>query len=253
MTDQYNNNTKAENYNKFNNSALFLKHITVPSIRRLLGDLSEKRCVDLACGSGQSTQILADLNAKEVIGIDLSPHMVDLAIKQYSSNPNYSSRMRFLAKDCSEPIDLGLFDLVFSMHFLNYAESKQKLSQMVRTMFEATRPGGDCIGLIVSPFMKPSDYSMLYKYGVEFDLRNGRDLNTKLYNGEVGRSEILNEFNTYLWEPIVHEESFSRAGFKEFEWVSLQIDPNYDDSDNYLTDFINAAPNIIFKAKRLFN
>ena len=48
----------------------------------------------------------------------------------------------------------------------------------------------------------------------------------------------------------VHEEAFSRAGFKDFEWVSTKIDPDYEDTNNYLADFIDAAPNVIFKAKR---
>lgn len=121
---------------------------------------------------------------------------------------------------------------------------------MVRTIFEDTRPGGECIGLIVSPFMKPSDFPKLYKYGVEYELKNGRDLNTRLYDGKVGQSQVLFEFGTYLREPYVHEEAFSRAGFKDFEWVSTKIDPDYVDSDNYLADFIDTAPNVIFKAKR---
>lgn len=252
MQDQYNDDEKAASYDKFRQEKKHHTHVTIPSVRKLLGyDLSGKRCVDMACGSGQSTRILADMNPLEIIGVDISQPMIDLAIESNSQDPKYGN-IKYLVQDCSKPLGLdgGRCDVVFSMHFLNYSQSRDQLSAIARVMFETTRPGGLCAGLIVSPFLNKDKLSKLSKYGIELEL-DGCKLTTRFFDGDARRGKLLIELNTNLWEPSWYEKSFLDAGFINFEWVNLEIIENCDQATiEYLKDFIDAASSIMFKATR---
>lgn len=249
MQNQYETDEKANNYERFRKTSLFFKYISRPSLIKILGgDLTGKRCIDMACGSGHSTRLLVDMNALDVVGVDLSQKMIDFAMQQDSSHPKYSA-IQYLVKDCSQPLGLGQFDVVSSIHFLNYAETQDKLASMVKTMFDSTRPGGICAGMIINPFVDPKNFSKLLKYGLKYEL-NGHELNTELYEGHVENGRVLIHFVTYLWEPHVHERCFRAAGFTDFEWVKVEVDNNYDDKSGYFDDFIQVAPNIMFKAMK---
>lgn len=126
--EQYKSIDKAEGYKTFfDKSLLQFELIDKPSIKRLIGnDLRGKSVIDFACGNGGTTRFLADLGPSKLIGVDLSQTMIDLAIRDYKSNPRYSF-VDFYVRDCSEPVDLGQFDLVFSRHLLNYARTKEIL------------------------------------------------------------------------------------------------------------------------------
>lgn len=140
--DQYATENLAENYRLFLKSRESeLQHIQIPSIRKMLGgSLKGKRVVDMACGNGGSTRILADLDPDELIGVDLSSEQVRLAEKISASEPKYAN-IKYLVRDCSQPIGLGQFDLVFSKHLLNYGTTVDVLKGIVNTMFDATKPG----------------------------------------------------------------------------------------------------------------
>lgn len=142
--DQYATQDIAENYRIFLKSREpELRYVQIPSIRALLGNsLRGKRVVDLACGNGGSTRILADLEPDELIGVDLSPEQIKLAQGLSSKTPNYA-KINYVVKDCAQPLGLGLFDVVFSKHLLNYANNVETLKSMARIMFDATKPGND--------------------------------------------------------------------------------------------------------------
>jgi SAM-dependent methyltransferase len=140
--DQYATENIAENYRLFLKSRESeLKYVQIPSIRRLLnGSLKGQRVIDMACGNGGSTRILADLEPEELIGVDLSEEQVKVAQQLSSKDPKYA-KIQYLVRDCSKPLELGQFDLVFSKHLLNYGSTKEILNGMLTTMFNATKPG----------------------------------------------------------------------------------------------------------------
>ena len=48
------------------------------------------KVLDLACGTGVITGLLSKRSQAEVVGLDLSPKMIDMAKKKYEGNPNVS-------------------------------------------------------------------------------------------------------------------------------------------------------------------
>ena len=130
MQDQFKSEEKASNYERFRHEKKHHKYVSVPSVRKLVGgDLRGQRCLDIACGSGQSTRILAEMNPAELVGLDIAEPMIEIA-RQLNTHPN----CRYFVRDCSQvdiATEYGLFDLVFSMHFMNYAERMEKLESML--------------------------------------------------------------------------------------------------------------------------
>ena len=67
-------------------------------IRSFLNLISIKeggRVLDLACGTGVLTPFLLETKASFILGMDISPKMIEVAKSKYEE----SSRLRFLAKD----------------------------------------------------------------------------------------------------------------------------------------------------------
>lgn len=57
-----------------------------PEFFKFIGDVKGKRVLDLGCGEGYNTRILAPKRAT-VVGIDISPEMIRLAKQQEQSKP----------------------------------------------------------------------------------------------------------------------------------------------------------------------
>ena len=62
-------------------------HIETYTLMGLLGELSGKSVLDVACGEGFYTRLLRGVGAERVVGVDLSPGMIALARSQESVAP----------------------------------------------------------------------------------------------------------------------------------------------------------------------
>lgn len=254
--NQYDTTEKAGNYQQFASTNVYHTKVYTPSVAKFFNhSLVDKRVVDLACGSGDSTLCLANLKPRELVGVDLSQDLIDLANKFAENNSEYAN-IKYLVRDCAAPLGLGHFDVVFSIHFLNYADTQQKLVDMIASMFEATKPGGLCAGIMVSPFMKKESYPALYKYGVKYE-RGSDDrleVSVKLYDGSVDENRMLIQFFNYLWPPHLYEKSFKEAGFVNFEWQDLHLGKEESESTReFFVDYLTIQPHRLFKAERPLN
>ena len=247
MTDYYDSGEKADSFDLFKKNT-FVSLIEQPSIRKMLNyNLEGKRVIDLACGGGDSTKMLADMNPSELVGVDLSSSMIEKAIKSCANDAKYS-KIKFFAQNCLEPIrNEGQFDLVFAIHLLNYAFVKEDLLTFYRNMYEICREGGMCCGMINSPFISREELNVpgrLLKYGIEY-FRHEDNVNQDVhfYWGD----KLLFSVKGCVWPSEWHEECAKKAGFKSFEWIEPALDENYQDKDGFFDSYLKHNPTVFYK------
>jgi ubiquinone/menaquinone biosynthesis C-methylase UbiE len=103
------------------------------------------RVLDVGCGTGSATVIAAS-GAKEVVGIDLSPHMIDLAKEKVDKNN--LNNCCLLATSVEDYSPLEPFDKVISSFMIPHVKPTLRPS-IYGCMFRFLKPGGR-LGLFAS-------------------------------------------------------------------------------------------------------
>lgn len=104
-----------------------------PVIMEILGEAKNKKILDLACGQGYFSKILADEGAK-VTGVDISEKLIEIAKQKYNK-----SNLNFLIRDGSnlEGIENDSFDIVIinmALHDIRHpAETLEELTRVIKT------------------------------------------------------------------------------------------------------------------------
>jgi SAM-dependent methyltransferase len=83
-----------------------------------LGDLTGKRVLDVGCGPGRYAVSAAERGG-EVVGIDLSPAMLELA-QERARQRSVAGRCRFLEADFDAYEPDGAFDVTLMLGFVEY-------------------------------------------------------------------------------------------------------------------------------------
>jgi len=107
-----------------------------------VGDIAGLRVLDLACGNGRATRMLAERKAALVIGIDNAQAMIDDALRIEREQP--LGNVRYQLGDIFELplVEAGNFDLVTAVFALHYAPSADFLKRCLRSAFDNLKPGG---------------------------------------------------------------------------------------------------------------
>ncbi|MFI8519996.1 class I SAM-dependent methyltransferase [Streptomyces sp. NPDC085481] len=192
----------------------------VPSFLSMVGDVSGKSVLDLACGTGFYSREFKRRGATDVFGVDISVEMIAAAQEMEQGEP---LGVRYEVGDVSElrPVDRP-FDIALGVQCLNYAEDIAEMERMCRNIHRSLVPGGEFFMLAQKP-----DYA--------FDCPS---LDTYGYICEPAGEEIETGPRvrvTALLEPQpitivstaprreVYEQCLRAAGFSAVEWVPLHV------------------------------
>jgi ubiquinone/menaquinone biosynthesis C-methylase UbiE len=85
----------------------YQEKVIKPNLLRLLGDISGKKVLDLACGQGYFSRVMTVAGAK-VVGVDLSPDLIALAKEQSPKEIEF----KISSADKLTAIAGGIFDVV---------------------------------------------------------------------------------------------------------------------------------------------
>lgn len=112
------------------------------------------RILDVACGTGTVTRILADHGA-QVTGLDFSPGMIGEGIRRHGDHPNIT----FQQGDATQlPFDDNTFDVTtVSFGIRNVQRPELALAEMLRV----TKPGGR---IVVCEFSTPTTAALRFAY-----------------------------------------------------------------------------------------
>nr|VFK36123.1 MAG: Ubiquinone/menaquinone biosynthesis C-methylase UbiE [Candidatus Kentron sp. MB]VFK77665.1 MAG: Ubiquinone/menaquinone biosynthesis C-methylase UbiE [Candidatus Kentron sp. MB] len=140
----------------------FRKHIEEYTYFQVLGDLSGKSILDLACGEGRYTRKFKQKGAAHVVGVDISGKMIELARQKETKK---LLGIEYIIRDVLDLGKIGNFDLVVASFLLNYSRTKKELLEMCQNIYSNLKPGGRFITINNNPELSPSSYSKLKKYG----------------------------------------------------------------------------------------
>ena len=136
MTEYYDNIAKQYKKSK---TLPFRLHVEWFSYKTLLANASGMSVLDLACGEGFYTRRIKNMGAANVVGVDISEKMIELARKR---EENKQLGIQYIISDVMTLGKIGDFDLVVASYLLNYAQTRDQLLKMCQTIFVNLKPGG---------------------------------------------------------------------------------------------------------------
>ena len=196
-------------------------HVEAFTFLGLLGYLSGKAVVDLACGEGHYTRMLLSLGAARVVGVDQSEKMIALARAQEAEHP---LGIKYFVRDCRSLNFPSEFDVAAAAYLLNYAASREELTAMVSGIARCLRPGGRFVTMNANPDLDFERGATYRKYG--FEVRGeGIRREGMPYTWVFDLDDESVEVENYWLPASAYEEALRSAGFVEVRWHRPRISP----------------------------
>ena len=234
MVTDYDQNRIAEQYQQAKAQPWRLRTET-HSFLKLIGDVKGKRVLDVACGEGHFTRMLRAAGAAEVVGIDISERMIDLAREQEARQP---LGIEYRVEDARAVVGQADFDLVVAAWLLVYAQTRTDLVQMCRGLASRLRSGGRLVTLVNNPAVYDFDPLPDYrKYGFMLSLAD------RAFEGAPTKVILLLEDSTleienYYMPIAAYGSALTQTGFRDFAVHTPEVSPAPDDEPGYWDEFV---------------
>ena len=233
MVTDYNENRIAEQYQQA--KAQSRAHAETYSFMNLIGDVDGKRVLDVACGEGHFTRLLRQAGAAEVVGIDISERMIELAREQETRQP---LGIEYRVEDARAVAEHADFDLVVGAWLLVYAQTRAELVQMCTGLGSRLKPGGRLVTIVNNPEVYGLDPLPDYrKYGFELSLA-GRAVEGTPTKISLLLEDSTLEIENYYMPVAAYESALTEAGFRDFAVHMPEVSHAPDDDPAYWDDFL---------------
>jgi len=227
----------------------YRSHVEAYTLFKLLGNIEGKSIIDFACGEGFYTRLLIKLGAKSVLGVDVSPKMIELAENEEYENP---IGCEYLIADIGKMGELGEFDIVTAIYLLNYAKSRDELFDYCKAIYKHLKPGGRFIGFNDSPENKVENYGKYKKYGFYKTTTKERKEGDPITYHDTNLDGKEFQFDNYYLSPETYHYVFKQCGLIDFEWCGPWLsEKSYKDYDkSYWDDLLVNPPMIGMQAHK---
>ncbi|MEV7521100.1 class I SAM-dependent methyltransferase [Streptomyces sp. NPDC091371] len=199
-----------------------------------LGGVRGLDTLDLACGYGYNTRLLARGGARRTVGVDISAEMIRLAREHQTHEHGTDEHgtdghgtagdrpdIEYLVADAAGLPDLGPFDLATAVYLFNYAPDRTSLHAMFRSVRANLRAGGKLLAIVPNAGAFPRvDWS---PYGVR--------ILDRLPEGDAPllKAHFLTEppvpFEFREWAHADLAEAAVEAGFTTIGWQPTRTPP----------------------------
>jgi len=230
-----------------------LRHyVEAYSLFQNIGDVSGLRVLDLACGDGIYSRRLKAMGAARVVGVDISQGMIDIAVAVEQKEQQGIEYVCADAKELADPTrhDLGEFDLIVGAYLFHYSPDEQTLLAMCEGVKNYLAPGGRFIGINENPEQSLADFQGYAQYGFnKTACAPLMDATPVSYSMVSGRELI--SFNVYFYGPKAYANAFGGAGFSEWNWLPLQLDPEGITAcgEEYWQEYLGNPPVVMLELK----
>jgi ubiquinone/menaquinone biosynthesis C-methylase UbiE len=189
-------------------------HVEAHSLMKLIGDLTGKAVLDVACGEGFYTRMLRQRGAAKVTGADLSEGMIELARKQEAV---LNQGIDYLVGNARQLTLPDKYDLVVAAYLLNCARNRDELRDMCKGISACLKPGGQFVTVNTNPALDFSSAPSYRKYGLEASVlgkwQEGVPIKFTFFL-EDGSFTI----EDYHLDVAIHEAALRSVGFQDVHW-----------------------------------
>lgn len=176
------------------------QNVVLPAAMDLVGDLKGLRVLDLCCGQGVLVPLLLARGAKQVVGLDASPRLIESARRRFEKE----RQVGWIVADACGEGDWadGCFEVVVNLMAVHDVPD---LPAMCRNLSSALVPGGRFVAIFMHPcFRIPRQthwgwdegrklqYRRVDRYGVELEIPitthpgKGGEAQTMFYHRPLG-------------------------------------------------------------------
>jgi SAM-dependent methyltransferase len=197
------------------------RYVEAYSFFAMLGEVRGQTVLDLACGEGFYSRQLRERGARRVLGVDISPAMIELARAQ----ENGYRRIEYRVGDATDLPELGLFDVVCAAYLLHYARDAGELTRMCHGIARQLTPGGRFVALNENPDQPEERYGGYLRYGFSKTVAAPRREGSPITYAMISGRELF-RFEAYHYERVTYERLLAEAGFVDVCWHPLRLDPD---------------------------
>jgi ubiquinone/menaquinone biosynthesis C-methylase UbiE len=241
-------NQIAEGYKK-SKEAPWRLHMEQFNFFTLLGDVTGKSVLDLACGEGHYTRRIKQRGAGRTVGVDISARMIELANEQEKRQP---LGIQYVVADVANLLLGESFDFVIAAYLLNYAQSADELRGMAHGIARHLKPGGRFVTINDNSAQPPETYGVTRKYGFIKEATGPLVEGTPLHYTCFLDGGKTVQFDNYYLSRVTHERVFQEAGLKNLRWHPMRLDPAGEKQlgPGYWDDFLAAQPVICIDCEK---
>jgi len=208
---------RVTNYTNYIEDDPFRRGLHYPAVEEVLGDPNKKRILDIGCGDGLFSRLLAERGAA-VVGYDRSARQIGQAQARVSA-PGLDAT--FVVATPQTFIHNGTFDAAMSVMVLQFATSPEDLAAFFRSASRHLGPGGRFISVVINPLFSA--------FGEDFVIRRwtrleGNNMRSDFLDRASGHVEMTVEVHQYTSEEF--EKAAISGGMKPAAWRKLFATPD---------------------------
>ena len=202
----------------------------------LCGNVEGKNILDLGCGEGYCSRILATKNPAKITGVDISKEMISRAIEREESE---KLGISYFCKNAADyDFKESFYDLILGMFIFNYVPI-QTMRDILSNIHSSLKENGEMVFAVPHPslaFIKKEKVAPFYFDHGEYNYFSAKDIELE---GKIWRrsGEALNvrsyhkTFEDYV--SAINDAGFSKIlEVKELSVTNdiLNIDPGFFES-----------------------
>ncbi len=221
--------------------------VQFPESLRLLGDVRDKRVLDIGCGAGLLTEQIAGRGAA-IVAYDISEKQIALALENTQRNPTITylvSCPEKIVQDLESAGISGNFDAAVSTLVLFYAKNTSQLADFFKSTHFLLKQGAQFVSIVLNPAY---EYIGIAKFSRIFARKNCESRVDFLDSDKnIIASAAFSDFSKSDYELAAKE-----AGFEKFEWACLRpsIEGIMAMGRDYWMDFSKSPPYVGFVATK---
>ena len=205
------------NYASFIKDDPFRRELHFPAVEEALGDLNKKRILDIGCGDGLFSRLLAERGAA-VVGYDRALQKIAEAQSRVDA-PGLDAT--FVVATPYTFFHDRKFEAAMSVMVLQYATSPEELAAFFRSASRHLGPGGRFISVVINPLFSA--------FGQDFVVRRytrleGNNMRTEFLDRASGRVEMILVAHQFTSEEF--EQAAISGGMRPAAWRKLFATPD---------------------------